>query len=85
VLCCSTECDAAARRKRRSGRDERSCDVCGKPFEPKRSDAAEHRDFGMRSAPHRAPTSAAMSVVERVLLIGMQAACLSSASSDAVT
>jgi len=44
LLCCSIECEGAARnavarRKRRSGRAERTCDGCGKPFEPKRIDA----------------------------------------------
>jgi len=44
LFCCSTECDAAtrnaaARRKRGSRRAKRSCQGCGKPFEPKRTDA----------------------------------------------
>jgi hypothetical protein len=45
LLCCSVQCDAlarnaAARRKRRAQRTEQDCDGCGKPFEPKRNDAA---------------------------------------------
>jgi hypothetical protein len=43
LLCCSTECGAAAlnaaARRKRSLCTERSCDGCGKPFGPKRIDA----------------------------------------------